>query len=72
MKLKRSPLLSLFVLLALCGQAFAQGAARQPSPEIRQAAAQLAGAILVGGRSMDYLRGLADGFGGRLTGSPAG
>lgn len=71
MKLKRSPLVPVFVLLALCAQALSQGATRQPSPEIRQAAAQLAGAILVGGHSMDYLRGLADGFGGRLTGSPA-
>jgi hypothetical protein len=32
-------------------------------------AAQLAGSILVGGRSLDYLRGLTDTIGPRLTGS---
>jgi carboxypeptidase Q len=41
-----------------------------PDP-VEQAAARIAGAILVNGHSMDYLRGLTDQFGGRLTGSPA-
>jgi hypothetical protein len=69
---KRSQLLSLFLLLALCAQAFAQTTVTQkPSDEVRQASARLAGSVLVGGRSMEYLKGLADGFGGRLSGSPA-
>ena len=70
---KRTQLLSLFLLLALCAQALAQqGApARKPSEEVRRASAALAGSVLVGGRSWDYLKGLADGFGGRLSGSPA-
>jgi carboxypeptidase Q len=71
MKIKRTQLLSLFLLLALGAQAFAQTAAQKPSEEVRRAAAALAGSVLVGGRSMEYLRGLADGFGGRLSGSPA-
>jgi hypothetical protein len=70
MKLKRSPLLALVLLLALCANGFAQ-TPRQPSAEMRQAAARLAGAVLVGGRSMEYLKGLTDGFGARLSGSPA-
>jgi carboxypeptidase Q len=44
--------------------------AQQPS-ELQPAAARIAGSILVGGHTMEYERGLADGFGGRLTGSPA-
>ena len=71
MKQTRVQLLSLFLLLALCAQALAQQSAQKPSDEVRRASAALAGSVLVGGRSMDYLRGLADGFGGRLSGSPA-
>lgn len=72
MKSKRTQLLSLFLLLALCAQALAQTTpARKPSDELRQSAARLAGSVLVGGRAWDYLKGLADGFGGRLSGSPA-
>ena len=71
MKMRRTPFASLLVMLALCAQAFAQVPAGEPPVEVRQAASRLAGAVLVGGRSMDYLKGLADGFGGRLTGSPA-
>jgi carboxypeptidase Q len=71
MKQRRSQLLSLLLLLALCSQAFAQTAAQKPSDEVRRASEALAGSVLVGGRSMDYLKGLADGFGGRLSGSPA-
>ncbi|HEX6624453.1 MAG TPA: M20/M25/M40 family metallo-hydrolase [Pyrinomonadaceae bacterium] len=66
---RSSRLLSLLVLLALLSQAVARQAP-QPSTEIKQAAA-LAGAVLVSGRSMDYVKGLTDGFGGRLSGSPA-
>lgn len=72
MRPKSKALLSLVLLHALCAQAFAQTTAAGASPEqIKQAAARLAGSVLVGGRSMEYLRALADGFGGRLTGSPA-
>lgn len=73
MKSKRTQLLSLFLLPALCVQALAQqgASARKPSEEVRRASAALAGSVLVGGRSWDYLKGLADGFGGRLSGSPA-
>jgi len=38
---------------------------------IERASANIAGAILVNGHSMDYLRALTDQFGGRLTGTPA-
>lgn len=38
---------------------------------IEQASSELIGSILVKGHSMDYLRGLTDQFGGRLTGSRA-
>ena len=63
--MKKVLLLTLFFTLA-SQLLFAQ----QPS-ELQLAAARIAGSILVGGHSMDYERGLADGFGGRLTGSPA-
>ena len=36
-----------------------------------RAAAEIIGTILVNGHAMEYLRGLTDQFGGRLTGSPA-
>ena len=72
MKTKRVRLVSLLLACVLCAQALAQTAARQAPPaELRQAASQLAGSVLAGGRSMEYLRGLADGFGGRLSGSTA-
>ena len=38
---------------------------------IERASANIAGAILVNGHLMDYLRALTDQFGGRLTGTPA-
>lgn len=72
MKSKRNQLLSLLLLLALCAHALAQTTpARKPSDEVRRASAALAGSVLVGGRSWNYLKELADGFGGRLSGSPA-
>src|ERR1700749_110889 len=72
MKPKRTQLLWLFLLLALCAQALLQTPApRKLSDELRQSAARLAGSVLVGGHTWDYLKGLADGFGGRLSGSPA-
>lgn len=80
-----SPALAIIILFALCVQALAQGSQAQgaqatqaqaqspppPSAEVQQAAARLAGSILVQGRSMDYLKNLTDRFGGRLSGSPA-
>jgi len=72
MKSKRTQLLSLLLLPALCAQALSQAPpARKPSDEVRRASAALAGSVLVGGRAWDYLKGLADGFGARLSGSPA-
>jgi len=44
--------------------------AQQPS-EFQAEATALAGSILVGGKSMQYLRELTDQFGGRLTGTPS-
>ena len=45
--------------------------AQQPTPDVQQASARLAGSVLVGGHAMKYLEDLTDKFGGRLTGSPA-
>ena len=45
--------------------------AQQPTADVQQASARLAGAVLVGGHAMKYLEDLTDQFGGRLTGSPA-
>jgi hypothetical protein len=45
--------------------------AQQPSAEVQQASARIAGSILIGGRSYDYLQSLTDKFGGRLSGSTA-
>jgi carboxypeptidase Q len=42
----------------------------QPAPDVQQAADRLIGSILIG-PSMNTLRELTDGYGGRLTGSPA-
>src|SRR6267378_6755039 len=42
----------------------------EPAPDVQEAANRLAGSIYTG-PSMTTLRELADGFGGRLTGSPA-
>ena len=64
---KRSAL-ALLLLAALLAPA---SLAQQPTAGTRQAAAQLAGSVLVGGHAMKYLEDLTDKFGGRLTGSPA-
>jgi carboxypeptidase Q len=45
--------------------------AQQPTADVQQASARLAGSVLVGGHAMKYLEDLTDKFGGRLTGSPA-
>jgi len=47
--------------------------ARKPAvtDPIEQASGRLAASILVNGRSMDYLKGLTEQFGGRLTGTTA-
>jgi hypothetical protein len=44
--------------------------AAEPSPDVQEAANRLASSIYTG-PSMTTLRELSDGFGGRLTGSPA-
>ena len=62
-----TPLLLVSLLL---NAVIAHQPAIAPDP-IEQAAARLAGSIVVNGRAMDYLRGLTDQFGGRLTGTPA-
>jgi hypothetical protein len=49
----------------------AQTTPAQQTSELQQTAGRLAGSILVGGRSMNYLEELTDKFGTRLTGSPA-
>jgi carboxypeptidase Q len=45
--------------------------AQQPTADVQQASARLAGSVLVGGHAMKYLEDLTDKFGGRLTGSLA-
>ena len=65
MRLIRNSLLSVVVFVALCAQAFARQS-QAPAAEVKRAAERVAGAVLVSGRSMDYARGLTDGFGGRL------
>jgi hypothetical protein len=64
----RRTALALVLLFALLVPATT---AQQPNTEAQQAAARLAGSILVNGQSMKYLEDLTDKFGGRLTGSPA-
>jgi carboxypeptidase Q len=58
--------LTILLLLSLV----AHVAAQQPA-ELQPTTARIAGSILVGGRSMEYLQNLTDRFGGRLTGSRA-
>src|SRR5579864_3246279 len=67
MKLCRAYGLSLVLLTAA---ALVQYTAAQVSPDVKAAADQLAGSIYAG-PSMITLRELSDGFGGRLSGSPA-
>ena len=57
--------LSCSCLLLLVGVGMAE-----PAPEVRETADKLAGAVYTG-PSMRTLRELTDGFGGRLSGSPA-
>jgi carboxypeptidase Q len=59
------------ILFMLFLAVFPQVLFAQQTAELQPAAARIAGSILVGGQAMEYERGLADGFGGRLTGSPA-
>ncbi|HEX8163521.1 MAG TPA: M20/M25/M40 family metallo-hydrolase [Pyrinomonadaceae bacterium] len=62
-------LLSHVISLALLfGDAAQPTPAQQPAAEVQQAA-RIAGSILIGGRSYDYLQSLTDKFGGRLSGS---
>ncbi|HVG28606.1 MAG TPA: M20/M25/M40 family metallo-hydrolase [Pyrinomonadaceae bacterium] len=63
-----APVISLALLLGVAAPATP---AQPPSAEVRQASARIAGSILIGGRSYDYLQSLTDKFGGRLSGSNA-
>jgi carboxypeptidase Q len=56
--------------LALIFSLFASFAVAQIAPETRETATRLAGSVYTG-PSMETLRELSDGFGGRLSGSPA-
>jgi carboxypeptidase Q len=67
MKRRRAYVLSLLLLTVA---ALVEYSAAQISPEVKATAVQLAGSIYVG-PSMTTLRELSDGFGGRLSGSPA-
>ena len=67
MKLYRSFTFSFALLTLIASATFAFA---QISPEVTDTANRLAGSIYTG-PSMTTLRELADGFGGRLTGSPA-
>jgi len=60
---------TLICFTLLTSGVIAQHTARRDA--IEQASGELIGSILVNGHSMDYLRGLTDQFGGRLTGSQA-
>ncbi|MBZ5682938.1 MAG: M20/M25/M40 family metallo-hydrolase [Acidobacteriia bacterium] len=59
-----------FLLVLLTLAASAQVSAAQVSPEVKDTADRLAGSVYTG-PSMTTLRELSDGFGGRLSGSPA-
>ncbi|HSE35753.1 MAG TPA: M20/M25/M40 family metallo-hydrolase [Blastocatellia bacterium] len=61
--------LTTLLLVSLVSSAIS--ARQRAADPIEQQAARIAGSILVNGRSMDYLRGLTDQFGGRLTGTAA-
>jgi hypothetical protein len=67
---KRYSLTALLLVSLFVNAVIARQPAAGPDP-VEQAAARIVGSILVSGHSMDYLKGLTDQFGGRLTGSPA-
>ena len=66
---KRVSLIALLLFSLLASAILARQTAR-PADPLEQAAARIAGLIVVNGHSMEYLTGLTD-FGGRLTGSDA-
>jgi carboxypeptidase Q len=66
----RHRLVCLLLLLPLTGAALSQPAEAPVNSDVRNAADQLAGSVYTG-PVMKTLRELSDGFGGRLTGSPA-
>jgi hypothetical protein len=72
--LVRNPHRFALALLVSLSMLLQSSGAHQPSKlpnSINQASIRIAGSILADGHSMDYLRGLTEQFGGRLTGSPA-
>ena len=66
----RRNLVCFLLLLPLTGAALSQPAEAPVSSDVRTAADQLTGSVYTG-PGMKTLRELSDGFGGRLTGSPA-
>jgi carboxypeptidase Q len=67
-KFRRLAGLTLVVSLSFMTTGSHAGAQQSESQDV---SARLAGSFLVAGHSLDYVKGLADGFGGRLTGSDA-
>lgn len=59
---------SFVLLLILCGL-FQVPVSAQQKDELQAKSAKIAGSVLVGGHSMEYLRELTDQFGQRLTGT---
>ena len=66
MKFFRVSLLSLILLLPSVTRA-----QQQPTAELQQTSARLAGEVLVNGRAWEYAQNLSDKFGGRLSKSHA-
>jgi carboxypeptidase Q len=56
--------------MLLCSFALSISSSAADAPEVKEAASRLVGSIFTG-QSMNTLRTLTDGYGGRLTGSPA-
>jgi carboxypeptidase Q len=68
---KVRPIRRFVIALVLAVSFLVNGVLAEQPGEFKPAAEQLAGAILIDGRSMTYLQDLTDRFGGRLTGTPA-
>ncbi len=62
---RRARLVTFLLFVLLLSPAMAR------QDDFQRRSARIAGSILVGGHSIDYARGLSDGFGGRVSGSAA-
>ena len=72
MRIGLATLFKLTLLVALLAPQTVRAQQQQQTGDAeRQAAARLAGSVLVEGRTFDYLKELTDKFGGRLSGSSA-